>query len=297
MSDSGWVYCRDSSLLVAECNQWNKGLFREILWEYGALSPSILKDRKAKGWLHFENGSRTGFALGRQIRDYWHFEELWGQSEGSSELPFRLGSEDEARVRTFRKLLVKLGRRVLIRAPVDNPLANLLAHGIGAQWVGGFLLGTRDLFGKCIVEVPTGIKLRRFRRGDEKHMSRIHLGLFKFQFSPRLFLKWASSPNCKTTMAVSDGRVVGYLTAEKRRHQRYGDFNIAVDSTFHGRGIGSSLMESGLNDLFAMGCRTAVADYWVQNAKVQGLNRKYGFTIVRAYNYFHANNPSRLVPS
>ena len=45
-------------------------------------------------------------------------------------------------------------------------------------------------------------------------------------------------------------------------------------------------MERGLNDLIEMGCKTAVADYWLQNAKVQALNRKYGFRTVRAYNYY-----------
>jgi len=87
-------------------------------------------------------------------------------------------------------------------------------------------------------------------------------------------------------MALMDGKVVGFLIAEKRLYQQYGDFNIAVDPLFHGRRIGSSLMECGLNDLLAMGCKTAVADYWLQNAKVQALNRKYGFTLVRTYNYF-----------
>ena len=289
MSDSRWVPCRDYSLLAAECNRWNNGLFREILWEYGAVSPAILKERKAKGWLYFENGLQSGFALGRQLRDWWHFEELWGPCEGSSELPVRMGSEDEARARIFRKLLAKIRHRVLIRASVDNPFANLLAHGLGAEWDGGFLLGTRDLSGKLAVEVPTGVKLRRFRNGDEKHMSRIHLAAFKFPFSPRVFFKWATSPNCRTTMAVSDGRIVGFLTAEKRRYQKYGDFNIALDPGYHRRGIGSSLMEKGLNDLAEMGCKTAMADFLLQNAKVQALNRKYGFRIVRAYNYFRLN--------
>src|SRR5689334_900029 len=121
MSDSRWIPCRDSSLLVAECNRWNRDNFRETLWEYGTLSPSILKERKAKGWLYFENGSKAGFALGRQLRDWWHFEELWGPCEGSSEIPVRISPEDKARARIFRKLLEKIGKRVLIRAPVDNP--------------------------------------------------------------------------------------------------------------------------------------------------------------------------------
>ena len=90
-------------------------------------------------------------------------------------------------------------------------------------------------------------------------------------------------------MAVSDGRIVGFLTAEKRRYQKHGDFNIALDPGYHRRGIGSSLVETGLNDLFDMGCKTAMADFLVQNAKVQALNRKCGFRIVRAYNYFRLN--------
>jgi hypothetical protein len=45
-----------------------------------------------------------------------------------------------------------------------------------------------------------------------------------------------------------------------------------------------------------MGCETAVADYWLQNAKVEALNRKYGFRIVRAYNYYEvSNSPHRTV--
>ena len=87
-------------------------------------------------------------------------------------------------------------------------------------------------------------------------------------------------------MAVLQGKAVGFLTAEKRHDGSYGDFNIAVDPKFHTRGLGSALMERGLNDLIEMRCETAVADYWLQNAKVQALNEKYGFRIVRSYNYF-----------
>jgi hypothetical protein len=51
-------------------------------------------------------------------------------------------------------------------------------------------------------------------------------------------------------------------------------------------------MERGLNDLIEMGCETAVADYWLQNSKVQALNRKYGFRTVRAYNYYETEAAS-----
>ena len=92
-------------------------------------------------------------------------------------------------------------------------------------------------------------------------------------------------PNCRTTLAVLRGEAVGLLPAEKWHDGSYGDFNIAVDPKFHRRGLGSALMERGLNELIELGCEIAVADYWLQNAKVQALNRKYGFRIVRAYNY------------
>jgi len=123
-------------------------------------------------------------------------------------------------------------------------------------------------------------------------MSRIHHAAFHFPNPPREYLKWVTSPSCRTTLAVLHGEAVGFLTAEKRHYGRYGDFNIAVEPKFHGKGLGSVLMERGLNDLIEMGCETAVADYWLQNAKVQALNWKYGFRIVRAYNYYETGAPS-----
>ena len=153
-------------------------------------------------------------------------------------------------------------------------------------------MATRRLRRKLAIKVPAGFKLRRFRKGDEKDMSRIHHVTFHFPHPPREYLEWATSPNCRTTLAVLQGKPVAFLTAEKRHYGRYGDFNIAVEPKFHGRGLGSALMESGLNDLIEMGCETAVADYWLQNAKVQALNRKYGFGIVRAYNYYETGATS-----
>ena len=126
----------------------------------------------------------------------------------------------------------------------------------------------------------------------ERELSRIHHAAFHITHPPREYLEWATNPNCRTTLAVLQGEAVGFLTAEKRRDGVYGDFNIAVEPKFHGRGLGSALMERGLNDLMEMGCETAVADYWLQNDKVQALNRKYGFRTVRAYNYYETEAAS-----
>jgi len=198
----------------------------------------------------------------------------------------RVENQDRGRAQYFQKLLRQLRPRILIRAAVDNPFGNIIAREVGAKWCGGYLLANRRLRRKLGVRVPAGFKLRRFRKGDEMDMSRIHLAAFHFPNPPREYLRWATSPNCRTTLAVSQGEAVGFLTAEKRHYDRYGDFNIAVEPKFHGTGLGSALMERGLNDLIEMGCKMAVADYWLQNAKVHGLNRKYGFKIVRAYNYY-----------
>jgi len=288
---SGWVPARDPAALASSCRQWNKGRFYEVLWEYN-LTPSILRERNARGWWYYEDSHLAGFALGRRLRGSWHFEELWGPCEGSSELPMRTGKQDLWRAQCFQKLLRQLRPRILIRAAVDNPFGNIIAREVGAKWCGGYLLANRRLRRKLRVRVPAGFKLRRFRNGDEKDLSRIHLAAFHFPNPPREYLRWATSPNCRTTLAVSQGEAVGFLTAEKRHYDGYGDFNIAVEPKFHGRGLGSALMERGLNDLIEMGCKTAVADYWLQNAKVHGLNRKYGFKIVRAYNYYETGATS-----
>ena len=290
---SGWVPTRDLTALADLCLQWNKGRFYEILWEY-TLTPATLQERNARGWLYYEDDRPAGFALGRwhELRRWWHFEELWGPCEGSSELPTRTGEQDQWRARQFQRLLRQLKRRILIRAAVDNPFGNVIAREVGAQWCGGYLLATRRLSRKVTVGGPAGFKLRRFRKGDEKDMSRIHHAAFHIRHPPREYLEWATSPKCRTTLVLLQGAAVGFLTAEKRRDGRYGDFNIAVDPKFHTRGLGSALMERGLNDLIEMGCETAVADYWLQNAKVQALNRKYGFRIVRAYNYYETRATS-----
>ena len=251
-----------------------------------------LHERNARGWLYYEDNRPAGFALGRELRGLWHFEELWGPCEGSSELPTRIGEQDRWRAKHFQRLLRQMSSRILIRAAVDNPFGDIIAREIGAQWCGGYLLATRRLGGKLTVGVPAGFKLRRFRKGDEKDMSRIHHAAFHIPHPPREYLGWATSPNCRTTLAVFQGEAVGFLTAEKRHYRKFGDFNIAIEPKFHGRGLGSALMERGLNDLIEMGCETAVADYWLQNAKVQALNRKYGFRIVRAYNYYETGAPS-----
>jgi ribosomal protein S18 acetylase RimI-like enzyme len=277
--------------LADSCLQWNKGRFYEILWEYN-LTPSVLRERNARGWWYYEDNHLAGFALGRKLRGSWHFEELWGPCEGSSELPVRVGKPDLRRAQNFQGLLRRLRSRILIRAAVDNPFGNFIARAVGAQWCGGYLLATRRLQKKIRIRVPAGFRLRRFRNGDEKDMSRIHLAVFHFPNPPREYLKWATSHNCRTTMAIFQGKAVGFLTAEKRHCYGCGDFNIALEPRFHGRGLGSALMERGLNDLIEMGCNTAVADYWLQNAKVQALNRKYGFRIVRAYNYYETRATS-----
>lgn len=270
-----------------QCLHWNKGRFYEILWEY-ALTPATLRERSARGWWYYEDNHIAGFALGRlhELRRWWHFDELWGPCEGSSELPTRTAKQDRCRAQHFQRLLRQLRSRILIRAAVDNPFGNIIAQEVGADWCRGYLLATRRLSRKLSVRVPPGFKLRRFRKGDEKDMSRIHHAAFHTRHPPREYLEWATNPNCRTTLAVLQGEVVGFLTAKKRRYGGHGDFNIEVEPKFHGRGLGSGLIETGLNDLIEMGCETAVADYWLQNAKVQALNRKYGFRVVRAYNYY-----------
>ena len=290
---SGWIPARDLAALADLCLQWNKGRFYEILWEY-TLTPTTLRERNAKGWLYYEDNQQAGFALGRshELRRWWHFEELWGPCEGSSELPTRIGRQDRWRAQHFHRLLRQFRSRILIRAAVDNPFGNIIAREVGAQWCGGYLLGTRRLSRKLTVRVPAGFKLRRFRKGDERELSRIHYAAFHIPHPPREYLEWATNPNCRTTLAVLQGEAVGFLTAEKRHDGSYGDFNIAVEPKFHRRGLGSALMERGLNDLIEMGCKTAVADYWLQNAKVQALNRKYCFRTVRAYNYYETEAAS-----
>ncbi len=157
---------QDLAALVKSCRRWNRGEFHEILWEYNYLTPSILRERNARGWFYYEGDRLEGFALGRHLQGWWHFEELWGPCEGSSELPASTNPKDAERANRFQKLLHQLNTRTLIRAAIDNPFANLISRNIGARWSGGYLLSTRSLGRKLAVRVPKGFQIRRFRKGD-----------------------------------------------------------------------------------------------------------------------------------
>ncbi len=284
---SGWVPTRDLLSLAQLCEHWNRGRLYEILWEYARLTPAILLERNAKGWLYYEHGRLAGFALGRQRRMFWNMEEVWGPCEGVSELDQSFTHEDRIRARGFQKLLESIGSSILIRAPADNVFANLLARLLRAQWYGGLILSKRHLRGRQRIATPRGCKLRPFKLGEEHHMARIHLRAFGYPHPAGEYRKWATAPHCKTTIALLGSQRVGFFIAERRPYKKYGDFNVAVDPSVHGRGIGSALLQNGLNDLYEMGARTAIADYQLLNGRAQTLYRKHGFEIARAYNYYN----------
>ena len=84
------------------------------------LSPSILEERGAKGWLYYEKGRVAGFALGRERLGLWHMEELWGPSEGNNGIALPTKASDKIRALRFGQLAKKIGRPLLVRATVDN---------------------------------------------------------------------------------------------------------------------------------------------------------------------------------
>ncbi len=290
---AGWVQCKNPALLVELCETWKRDRLYEILWEYGCLSSSTFIERRARGWLYYEKDQLAGFALGRGIRGWWYFEELWEPSQGSNGVNRPIELVDVSRAQQFAQVVQGIRLPVLIRAAVDNPFASIVARHLGGGWCGGFLLAVKKLQNQYLVSVPANCSLRGFEKGDGRHLSRIHGRAFDYAHSPSEYERWATQPNCRTTLAWVDDCPVGFLIAEKRSYGGFGDFMIAVDPSKHRIGIGSALMENGLNDLFEMGVRNAVADFLMLNTKVQALNRKHGFQIARAYNYYRLDSSRR----
>jgi [ribosomal protein S18]-alanine N-acetyltransferase len=86
-----------------------------------------------------------------------------------------------------------------------------------------------------------------------------------------------------------NGRAVGFIIAEKRPYKEIGDFKIAIDPSYRGRGIGVALLETALVDLHEVGVKTVIADFLLLNSRAQALYRRCGFQIVRAYNSYRSS--------
>lgn len=128
--------------------------------------------------------------------------------------------------------------------------------------------------------------MRLFKNRDEKDLSHIHQNAFREEFAPASYRVWATAPNCRTLVVTYSSRPVGFIIAEKRPYRQIGDFNIAVEPNYQGRGLGRALLRAALRAFVHMGVRRVIADYLLLNTAAHGLYQSHGFRVVRAYNYF-----------
>ncbi len=281
-------------IIAKLCSRFNQGKVYEVFWEYCGLTAEILSKRKAHGWLYYENGKLSGFALGRQrcgimrMAGAFVFEEVWGPCDGiSSELGV-LSRRDRERAIRFKKLIDSLDFKVpiVLRAATDNQFAHMIVRTLKARWVNGLIIAERRLNRKFEFSTPAEYKFRTFEDGDQFCMSEIHKEAFEEIVSPEDYKLWATAANCRTIIAMHNEESIGFIIAEQRRCGSFGDFNIAVKPVHQGKGIGSALLKAAFNILIDAGVKRVIADYLMLNTSAHTLYQKHNFKPRRTYNYF-----------
>jgi ribosomal protein S18 acetylase RimI-like enzyme len=294
---TGLVASKAQATAARLCKRFNHKKVYEIFGEYCGLTSDILDKGHALSWLYYEYGRLNGFALGRRkhhafgLHETFVFEEIWANCDGTS-TEWGFPSEDDIRrLDQFKRLISSLDEpQIVLRAPVDNNFAHLVARNLDAIWINGLILAERRWKDKVEFSTPPGVKLRVFKNGDQKYMARIHQESFAENISPDQYKAWATKLNCRTIIAIKERCPVGFIIAEKRRCGSLGDFTIAIDHHYRRRGLGSALLCSAFNVFVDMELNKVIADCLLLNSSAHYLYQKHNFKPKRIYNYFVCKN-------
>lgn len=287
-SSVSWIETSDFALAARLCENWNSGRLYEIFWEYADLQAKTLKDRNARSWLCYEHQRLSGIALGRHVRGFFVLEEVWAPFEGLFGDVVDVSEADILRVEAFRSQVVSSvwEHPLLMRGATNNIFVHGVARVLKLPWFNGLVLGERALPVKDGIKIPFGCVLRDFKAGDEDFFSSLYKEVYSEEVSSREFRNWATQRHCRTIVALSRGEHIGFIIAEKRPYGSLGDFAIAVSPRHHRKGVGGALLHAGLDALYRMGARRAVADYRTFNGATHALYESAGFRPKRVYDYF-----------
>jgi ribosomal protein S18 acetylase RimI-like enzyme len=284
-----WTKSPDLALAARLCEKWNSSKLYEIFWEYARLNANVLTERRGEFWLCHEGSKLTGFALARSVRGCFVVEELWGQFDGVFGDVIKMSKRDLVRARAFGSQVLKgiAERPLLIRGAMDNCFAHGIARALKLPWFNGLVLADRTIgAGVGPVTIPDGYAIRAYAPGDEAFFSCLYRQVYSETVSSEKFEDWATKSKCRTYVALRGSERVGFVIAEKRPYDLLGDFTIAVSPLHQRRGVGGALLDAGLDSLYRMGARRAIADYRTLNGATHALYGSRNFKPRRTYNYF-----------
>lgn len=159
------------------------------------------------------------------------------------------------------------------------------------------------------MDSQTGIAIRRARTADAPELAALAGATFAETFAhitpenmahylateetPEHYAQLISQPGMAVWLATApDGAVVGFLTAghcklpAPGREPRAGEIHqLYLRSDVQGQGLGTVLLQTGLDWLRAQGYRPLYIGVWSQNLGAQRLYGRYGFEKVGEYDY------------
>jgi mycothiol synthase len=232
------------------------------------------------GLLAVAGGRVVGYALSTRDREFVSVApDCCGRGTGSALLRWTM-----ARSR---------GRGALVHRQIigsGNTDAAALLRGAGYERVRSHHRMRMPMNGPILGEPPAGIAIRRIDVGvDARELHRVDAEAFadNADYVPETFEQFcdehlhtpARDPEA-TIAALDDGRIIGFLLAERRCDGRVGYVSVlGVGASWRGRGVGTALVSAAAEVWFAAGVGHAGLTVASDNPGARRLYERLGMTV------------------
>ena len=232
------------------------------------------------GLLAVAGGRVVGYALATRDREFVAVAPDWcGRGIGSELLRWTM-TRSRARGALVHRQIVGSG----------NAATAVLLRGAGYERVRSHHRMRLVLSGPITAKPPDGVVVRRIDpEPDARELHRVDAEAFadNADYAPETFeqfcdehLQTPARDAEATIAAIADGRIVGFLLAERRDEGRIGYVSVlAVSASWRGRGVGTALVSAAVDAWLAAGVRRAGLTVASDNPGARRLYDRLGMTI------------------
>ena len=139
--------------------------------------------------------------------------------------------------------------------------------------------------------------LRDYRAADFEQLWKIDQECFArgISYSRRELEHYVGRPRAFTLVAQAEGKIVGFLVADRDRRSRGHIITIDVRPAARRSGLGSALMMAAEHRLAEAGCKIIYLETAVDNAAALAFYKRHGYRIVNAIPRYYLDSIDALV--